>query len=172
MQSHRGFSLLELLVVMAMIMTIAAMAVPAIQESSVRNTVWTATEMIGVQVRQARLKAITKNATFRIRFDCPAVGQVRVLQVVGDPIVDDAADRCTTFVDPDGDGRSHDSGVMQMPVNATYTEDLPILEVNGRGTYSVVGVGALPITINVGYQGRTFRSMTISRTGQISFATY
>lgn len=164
MQSSRGFTLLELLVVMGLITVMSAMALPFIQESTVRNTVWTATEMIGVQVRQARLKAISRNMNFRIRFDCPAARQIRVLQVTGNPVVDDAADRCSQYL-------ADDSGIYQMPSDVTYTAGLPILQVTGRGQYSAIG-GAVPLTINVGYGGRTFRSMTVSATGQISFATY
>ena len=164
MQSSRGFTLLELLVIMAIVTVMAGMAIPSIQESGIRNTVWTATEMIGVQVRQARLKAITRNMSFRIDFDCPGARQMRVLEVTGDPLVDDAADRCTVY-------RTHDSGIYQLPSDVNYDEDLPTLQVTGRGMYSAIG-GAVPLTINVGYGGRTFRSMTVSATGQISFATY
>ena len=49
MRSSRGFTILELLVVMAVVTVMAGMAVPFIQESAVRNTVWTATELIGGQ---------------------------------------------------------------------------------------------------------------------------
>ena len=155
---------MELLVAMGLITIISAMAIPTIQESSVRNTVWTATEMIGVQVRQARLRAITKNITFRIRFDCPAAGQMRVLRVTGDALIDNAADRCTQYLE-------HDSGIFQMPSQVTYTAALPVLQVTGRGQFTAIG-GAMPLTINLGYAGRTFRSMTVAGTGQISFATY
>ena len=164
MRSDRGFTLLELIVVLGIVIVMAGMAVPFIQESSIRNTVWTATEMIGVQVRQARLKAITRNMSFRIDFDCPDVRQIRVLEVTGNPAIDDAADRCTVY-------RPFDSGIYQLPANVDYTAGLPTLQVSGRGMYSAVG-GAVPLTINVGYAGRTFRSMTVSATGQISFATY
>jgi prepilin-type N-terminal cleavage/methylation domain-containing protein len=162
--SSRGFSLFELLVAMAIVTVMAGMAVPFIQESALRNTVWTATEMIGVQVRQARLRAISRNMSFRLVFDCPTARQIRVLEVTGNPLIDNAADRCTQY-------RTHDSGIYQMPSDVTYTAALPPLEVNSRGMYSAIG-GAVPLVINVGYGGRTFRSMTVSATGQITFATY
>ena len=44
---------------------------------------WTASELIGSQIRQARLKAISRNKSFRVRFDCPSAGQFRVLVVTG-----------------------------------------------------------------------------------------
>jgi prepilin-type N-terminal cleavage/methylation domain-containing protein len=165
MQSSRGFSLLELLVAMGLITIISAMAIPTIQESQVRNTVWTATEMIGVQVRQARLKAITRNISFRIDFDCPAARQMRVLRVTGDVAIDNAADRCTQYLE-------HDSGIFQLPANVDITAALPTLQVSGRGQFTAPLGGAVPLTISVGHSGRTFRSMTDSATGQISFETY
>jgi prepilin-type N-terminal cleavage/methylation domain-containing protein len=164
MQSSRGFTLIELLVVMGLITIISAMAIPTIQESSVRNTVWTATEMIGVQVRQARLKAISRNTSFRVDFDCPAARQMRVLIVTNDPLVDNAADRCAQYL-------ANDSGIFQLPSDVDITAALPTLQVTGRGQFTAIG-GAVPLTINVGYNGRTFRSMTVSATGQISFETY
>jgi prepilin-type N-terminal cleavage/methylation domain-containing protein len=77
MRSTRGFTLFELLIVMALIATASAMAIPTIMGSVERNSVWTASETIGAQIRQARLKAISRNRTFRVRFDCPNVGQLR-----------------------------------------------------------------------------------------------
>jgi prepilin-type N-terminal cleavage/methylation domain-containing protein len=163
-RSERGFTLIEMLVGVTIVTIGAAMAIPFIQESTVRNSVWTTTEMIGVQVRQARLKAISRNTSFRIRFDCPAVGQMRVLVVTGDNTIDAAADRCSQYLE-------YDTGIFQMPPQVTYTSALPVLQVTGRGMYTAIG-GAVPLTISVGYGGRTFRSMTVSATGQISFATY
>ena len=121
--------------------------------------------MIGVQVRQARLKAITRNTSFRVDFDCPAARQMRVLIVTGDAAIDNAADRCAQYLD-------HDSGIYQLPADVDMTAALPTLQVTGRGQFTAPIGGAVPLTINVGYNGRTFRSMTVSATGQISFETY
>lgn len=164
MRSGRGFTLIELLVAMALIVVLAGIGIPFIQESTVRNSVWTTTEMIGAQVRQARLMAISRNATFRVRFDCPAAGQIRRLVVTGDAAVDNAADRCDRYLEDD-------SGIFQVPADVEYTADLPALQVTGRGMFSAIG-GGVPLTIDVGYAGRAFRGMTVSNTGQISFETY
>ena len=56
MRSERGFTLIEMILVVALIATIGAIAVPALSESTNRNSVWTASEQIGSQIRQARLK--------------------------------------------------------------------------------------------------------------------
>src|SRR5262245_58338043 len=95
MRSDRGFTLIEIMVVVALIGILAAIGLPVLSESTNRNAVWTTSEQIGSQIRQARLKAITRNQRFRVTFDCPTVGQYRVLAVQEDPLLDDAADRCS-----------------------------------------------------------------------------
>src|SRR5262245_41167746 len=95
MLSSRGFTMFELLVVMALIAIISAMAIPGLTQSTARNAVWTASETIGTQIRQARLKAISRNLSFRVRFDCPVSGQFRVLAVTGNSAIDNATNRCS-----------------------------------------------------------------------------
>jgi len=165
MQSERGFTLFELVVVVAMIATLSAIALPVLTESTNRNAVWTASEQIGSQIRQARLKAITRNQNFRVQFDCPAVGQYRILAVQDDPVIDDDPDRCTQSYEFDG-------GVFVMPNNVSFGA-VPTLQVNGRGVYSVVDAGGvLPLTITVQYSDTHARSLTVSLTGQISFEDF
>ena len=163
MRSTRGFTLFELLVVMALIAILSAVSIPVLMEGTARNSVWTTSEQIGSQIRQARLKAISRNRSFRVRFDCPAVGQYRVLVVTGDPTVDNAADRCSNTVE-------FDSGIYQLPANVVYTDPPPLLEVNPRGIFtSTLGI---PTTIAVTYNGVSTRNLTMSATGQISFDVY
>jgi prepilin-type N-terminal cleavage/methylation domain-containing protein len=161
MQSSRGFTLIELLIVVGMIGVIAAMGLPVLFDSTNRNAVWTASEQIASQVRQARLKAISRNTSFRVVFDCPGDRQYRVLVVDGN--INDL-DRCQQT-------RTHDSGVYQMPANVDFGV-VPTLEVNGRGQYSLPGGGVMPLSINVQYANTHLRTFTVSITGQISFAAF
>lgn len=165
MGSTRGFTMFELLIVMGLIVVVSAIAIPTLSGSTARNNVWTASEMIGSQIRQARLKAISRNLSFRVRFDCPAVGQFRVLQVTGVALTDNAADRCST-------NQTYDSGVYAMPALVTYGSTPPLLTVNSRGVFS--STGGIPATITVTYQGAgsSSRSLVMSATGQITFGAY
>jgi prepilin-type N-terminal cleavage/methylation domain-containing protein len=163
MRSTRGFTMIELLVVMALITILSAVAIPTLMGSTARNSVWTASEQIGSQIRQARLKAISRNRSFRVRFDCPEVGQYRVLVVTGDPTIDNAADRCSNTV-------QFDSGVYTMPQRVAYTDPPPLLEVNPRGIFtSTLGI---PTTITVTYDGVSSRSLNMSATGQLAYSVY
>jgi prepilin-type N-terminal cleavage/methylation domain-containing protein len=166
MHSERGFTLMEMIAVVALIATLSAIALPVLSESTNRNAVWTASEQIGGQIRQARLKAITRNQNFRVDFDCPQVGQYRVLAVQDDALIDDDPDRCNQSYE-------FDSGVFAMPTNVSFDADLPTLQVNGRGIYSVLDPGGvLPMTITVQFSDTHSRSLTVSLTGQISFEDF
>jgi prepilin-type N-terminal cleavage/methylation domain-containing protein len=161
---ERGYTIIELLVVLGMITILAGVSVPVFIESSARNRVWTGAELIGANIRQARLKAISRNATFRVQFDCPRVGSLRVLAVTGEPLVDEAADRCDTFLLAEGD-----SGELVMPQGVTFGAAVPTLEVNGRGLFTAIG-GAVPQTITI-TNGSMIRIVRVSAAGQISFRT-
>ena len=160
-----GYTLIELMIALGIAGIMTAVAVPVVMESTARNAVWTGSELIGSQLRQARLKAISRNRLFRVRFDCPNVGNVRVLVVTGDPLIDNAVDRCSDSQSIGG--VMMDSGIIAMPQGASFGT-VTTLEVNGRGIYSA---DAIPKTITV-TNGTTSRDLTITLTGQITFETY
>ena len=161
-RSQSGFTLIEMLIAVGLVGILAAVAVPVMIESSARNSLWTGSELVGAQLRQARLKAISRNTTFQIRFNCPAAGQFRSLVMTGTPLIDDAVDRCSQT-------RPFDSGVQTLPLNVTSTPANTI-QVTGRGIVSVVGA-AVPHTLSVSYGANT-RTLVISATGQITFSTF
>ena len=162
MLQQRGYSLIELLVSLGIIMVMSAVAVPLVLESSRRNDLWAGSERMGALIRQTRLKAISQNRTFRVRFNCPAANQARGLVFQGVPAVDDAVNRCSMNIPGDSQIVYMPSGVSVDPNDATE------LRVTPRGVFTAVG-DSIPLTITVNY-GASTRTVTVSATGQIVFS--
>lgn len=162
MRSEQGYSLFELLVALGLIGILSAIAIPVMFESNRRNAVWTASELVGSEIRQARLRAISRNQTFRVRFNCPNADTFRVLVVTGVAATDNAVNRCAQTV-------ALDSGIVAIPSGATFGAP-PTLEVSGRGVFSAIG-NVIPQTISV-TNGASTRTLTVTVTGQITFSTY
>ena len=161
MRSERGYTLFEVLIVVALIGIVSAISVPVFLESNRRGALWSGAEQIGATVRSARLKAISQNTTYRVVFNCPSANELRSLIVTGDPAIDDDAGRC-------GQTYEGDSGTIELPGGVAYdVEDTTELVVTGRGIFTAVG-GAIPATITVTH-GAATRILTVSGTGQITF---
>jgi prepilin-type N-terminal cleavage/methylation domain-containing protein len=166
MRSERGFTLLELLVVTGVMGVLAAVAVPRMQEVMNRNRVITSSELVAGQLREARLAAISRNTPFRLRFDCPQAGSVRMLAVTGTAAIDNAADRCLLNQANDGPIIYLPNGVRLLNGNG----DTPAtLEISGRGQISAIG-GGMPVSFSVRY-GSISRVISITATGRVRTPT-
>ena len=116
----------------------------------------------------ARLKAVTSNRTMRVRFNCPSPGLYRVVEVVNNAAIDNAADRCssTTYPYPDPNPAALpdlDGPVMVLRGGITFggVQDLGIAP-TGRVTALT---GAVPATIGVTNSYET-QKVTVSATGR------
>ena len=164
MRSESGYTLFEILIVVALIGIVSAISVPVFIESNARSSLWTGAEQLGSTIRSARLKAISQNTNYRIVFNCPSANEVRALIVTGDAAIDDPADLATRC----GDTYEGDSGTIELPTGVAYDADAATyLEVTGRGIFSAAG-GAIPLTITVTH-GAATRTLTVSGTGQVTF---
>lgn len=162
MRSERGYTLIELLFVVGFIGVASAVAIPVFMESNARSALWTGAERIGATIRQARLRAISTNRTYRVTFACPSANKLRMLIVTGDSVVDDAPGRCSTTLDGD-------SAVIEMPTSITFdTDTATALQVTGRGVFTALG-DTIPLEISVNYGGAE-RLLTVSASGQITFS--
>ena len=162
MRSQRGYSLIEVLIALGFIGVVGAIAVPVFLSSNTMSALWTSAERMGALIRQTRLKAISQNNAYIVRFDCPNEGDLRALVVTGDPTIDAAANRCSLAQEGDSEIIELSTGVTFDPGTATE------LQVTGRGVFNAVG-GAIPLTIQVSY-GAANRYLTVSATGQITFS--
>lgn len=151
-----------MLIVVGLIGIASAISIPVFIESNARSGLWTGSERIGATIRQARLRAISTNTTYRVVFDCPSAGKLRMLIVTGNAAVDDATGRCSTTL-------AGDSAVIEMPTSISFdAESATALQVTGRGAFTAIG-DSIPLEISVNY-GTTVRSLTVSASGQITFS--
>lgn len=74
-----GFTLIELMIVVGLISVLAAVSVPAIAAGMRRYSLITASQQVVSTIRAARLQAVGRNVTLRVRFNHPANGQYQVL---------------------------------------------------------------------------------------------
>ena len=163
MRNQRGFSLLEVVVVVGVAGVLAAVTVPGMLTALERNRVVTGSELVGATFREARLAAITRNSAFRVRFNCPVDGAVRFLAVTGDASIDNASDRCDMT-------QPNDGPALYMPDGITFGGDAPpIFEVSGRGEFSAPGF-TLPRVLSVSH-GDYHRNITIFASGRVRIAT-
>jgi len=96
----RGFTLMELLLTAAIAATLMAIAVPIFGDLTESSRLNTATRDVERELQTARLKAVSANTTLRVRINCPAAGQVRIVEWIGSPAIDDAGNRCNDVAYP------------------------------------------------------------------------
>ena len=172
--SERGFSLVELMLVVAIAATIAGIAVPALGDVSDSIKLNEATRMVERELQDARIKAVSNNTRIRMRTNCPAAGFIRIVEVMG-TAADTAADRCLQTVypfPPDQDlmTRPNSDGPVRVLTNAATvgTEAIQFAP-DGTAMQVVAGVAqaiAVPVTITVTRKGNS-RSVTINGLGKV-----
>src|SRR4051794_20871544 len=95
----RGFSLIELMLTLAVAATLAAMAVPALNAVSDSTKLSTAAQQVERELQTARMKAVTNNTPLRIRTNCPSTGYFRIVEKLG-TAADTSATRCNASTYP------------------------------------------------------------------------
>jgi prepilin-type N-terminal cleavage/methylation domain-containing protein len=170
-----GFTLVEILTVMGVTAVLVAMAAPAITGALRGYALNTSVEMVGAVIRGARHSAVSTNRTVRVRFNCPAANQVRVVEVLG-TATDAAPDRCSSaaypYPDPDpATAPNVDGAVVFLPAGSQFgaVQDLEI-DRTGRvtrltGCPTCVSAAA-PATVTVGTPYET-RTIIVTANGQI-----
>lgn len=172
----RGFSLTELLVVCAVAGVVAATAIPAAQS---QMRVWalnSSIQSVGAEIRSARFSAVSKNRTLRVRFNCPAANQFRIVEVVGIAAVDNAADRCDPaaypFPDPNPAAAPNLDGPVVTLVRDAVFGAVQDLEIGTTGRVTPLTgcptctTGAPPAALVVG-NGYGTKTITVTASGQV-----
>jgi prepilin-type N-terminal cleavage/methylation domain-containing protein len=95
-----GFSLIDMLVVVTLIGIISAIAIPTLINSINGMRLGQAAREVERELQLAKQRAVAKSRPIRIRFNCPAAGQYRIVEVIGSPSVPTAADGAANRCDP------------------------------------------------------------------------
>ena len=176
-----GFTLVEIMLVVAIGGTLSAVAVPSIGAALRRYKMNTATRTITAEIRGARFTAVAKNRTMRVRFNCPGPGQYRVVEVTGNAAIDNAANRCDEtaypYPDPNPAVAPNADGPARWINQGAALGAVQDLQISNRGRIQPLNncpacaVAAPPATIALtnGYETQT---ITVSASGMVSTPTY
>lgn len=169
-------TLVDQLATLAVIGTVAGIAVPGMLHAVENQRLGIEARSVERELQTARLAAVTNNQPIRVRFNCPAAGQYRRVELIGTattPASDDAnaraATRCSTATYP---YPAADRNRLTRPNN-----DGPLNHLNSSfwpdGTAHVSGstkpwlqIGATPVGITL-KRGTTTRVITVNGLGKI-----
>lgn len=96
----RGFSLIDTLVVVSLIGILSAIAVPTMISSVGRMKLGQSAREVEREMQKAKQRAVSSVRPIRIRFNCPAAGRYRTVELIGSPSAPAAADTATNRCDP------------------------------------------------------------------------
>ena len=144
--SANGFTLTELLLVVALIGTMAAVALPVMKDMTASIKLSDAARMVVGELQDARIKAVSTNRVFRVRMNCPSAGYIRRVEVLA-TAVDSSGNRCLQSAYPfpaaDNDVMTRpnfDGPVRTLPNGATVTTTIVQFSPDGTANEVVAGV--------------------------------
>jgi prepilin-type N-terminal cleavage/methylation domain-containing protein len=170
-----GFSLIELMLTMAVAATLMAIAVPALNAVSDATKLSDAARQLEREIQAARTKAVANNTPLRLRTNCPAAGSFRIVELLG-TASDTPTTRCNTSTYPwpaaDNDlstTPNFDGPLRDLINNATMGTASIEFRPDGTAWDASSGTAVTittPITITVTRKGAT-KSITVNNLGKI-----
>jgi Tfp pilus assembly protein FimT len=121
-----------MVVTMTVLSIMMAAALPTVMDVTQTMKLGQAQREVEVEMNGARLAAVSSNRPMRVRFNCPAAGKYRVVELIGSPshpdANDSAGDRCsdTKWKYPANDNEpvtrpNHDGAVRTLPSQVTFS---------------------------------------------------
>ena len=159
-----------MLVTIALIGILAGVALPVLANVGERMKLGQGQREVERAMQSARLKAVTANRRMRVRFNCPAAQQYRVVEVIG-AAADDAGDRCSEAsypaVPPDRNPLTrpnHDGPIQRLPKDVSFGA-AAALEFAPDGTVRYLNGGAY-----VAVPDPTGTAITLTKTNTVDVA--
>jgi Tfp pilus assembly protein FimT len=188
LSSAAGFTLLDMIIVITLIAILSGIAVASLRDISESMRLAQGAREVERTLQTARLKAVTSNRPIRVRFNCPAAGQYRMVELIGSTNVpvaaDAAANRCqeTVYPFPAADANpmtlpNHDGPMRYLPDTLEFGAQRT-LEFWPNGTVHIdTGVAGAwleipsdtPATIEV-LKGTNKKTITVNGLGKITLA--
>jgi len=191
-RSADGFSLVDQLATLAVIATVAAIAVPALSNSIENQRLGMDIRNVEREMQVARLTAVSTNRPIRVLFNCPVAGQYRRVELIGsvnnpntgDDATGQAARRCnyTYYPFPAADNDpltrpNNDGPIQTLNSKVTFTSQQP-LEFWPNGTVHVAPsivsalpwpqIGSSPVNIVLS-KGSTTKLISVNSLGKMQF---
>jgi prepilin-type N-terminal cleavage/methylation domain-containing protein len=174
-RTTRGFSLIELMLTLAVAATLTALAVPALNAVSDATKLSAAAQQLEREFQSARMKAVANNTPLRLRSNCPSAGYFRIVELLGTSS-DAPTTRCSAatypWPAPDNDlstTPNFDGPVRQLLNDATMGTASIEFRPDGTAWDASTGTAvtiSTPITITVTRKGST-KSITVNSLGKI-----
>ena len=182
--SQRGFTLVDMLAVLVILVTASAIALPSMISAMDRAKLGQAAREVERELQTAKSRAVVKGRAMRVRFNCPSAGEYRIVELLGTTSVplaaDAAADRCSPTLYPypppdtdpvttpnlDGPVRTFDSSIafgqtdtIEFRANGTAWYEANV------GDFDLIPVAGIQITLV--RQGVT-ETITVNGLGKVS----
>jgi prepilin-type N-terminal cleavage/methylation domain-containing protein len=174
-RKDRGFSLTELLFVVAMLGTLIAMALPVMKDMTASIKLNEASRLVEREMQDARLKAVASNRVIRVRLNCPSAGYIRSVEVLG-TAADNAANRCSASAYPfppaDTDIMTRpnfDGPVRTLPNGATVSNEVLQFSPDGTAVNVVAGTPTTittPVSVTITRESKT-KTVTVNNVGKV-----
>lgn len=169
---------MEIMMTTLLMGTMFSIALPAGKAALDSLELGNATREVERELQAARMRAVSANRPMRVKFNCPADGQYRLVEVTGIPSTDNAASRCDEtlfgYPGPKDNARStpeHDGPLRRLGSGIDELKG-PELEFSPDGTTRMVVNGALETmttdgVVQIGRQGAV-KEITVNALGRIT----
>ena len=175
LRTQSGYTLPELMLIVGVAATLMAMAVPVAQDVTAAIKLGEAARMVERELQDARLRAVSSNRTLRVRFNCPVVGQLRTVEVLG-TAADSPTSRCSLGSYPfpaDQDlmtRPNYDGPLRYLPNEATIAGSAVQFQPDGTAQLvGATGIGttlAAPTTITI-TRRNVSRTISVNGAGKV-----